>query len=93
MEPHKDLLSIFILAQPVGSRVIRQTKTVLWEPFLVRNLFMDVLNRTGQMSASPGTVNKPCPHKFFFLFLFSLSQEVDGTILELSNARMRQERP
>lgn len=67
MEPHKRLLSIFILAQPVGSRVIRQTKTVLWEPFLVRNLFMDVLNRTGQMSASPG-ISKLCPHFFFFFF-------------------------
>lgn len=69
MEPHKDLLSIFVLAQPVGSRIIRQTKTVLWESFLVRNLFMDVLNRTGQMSASPG-INKPCAH--------IVSQEVDG---------------
>lgn len=81
MEPHKDLLSIFILAQPVGSRIIRQTKTVLWEPFLVRNLFMDVLNRTGQMSASPG-INKPCAH------IVSLTGGRWAQILDLSNARM-----
>lgn len=68
VEPHQNLLSIFILAQPVGSRVIRQTKTVLWEPLLVRNLFVNVLNRTGHMSASPGIVKKPCPHIVFPLF-------------------------
>lgn len=54
MKPHKDLLSIFIFAQPVGSCIIiRQIETVRWEPFFVRNFCVDVLERTGQTSAGP----------------------------------------
>lgn len=54
MKPHKDLLSIFIFAQPVGFRIIiRQIETVRWEPFFVRNFCVDVLDRTGQTSAGP----------------------------------------
>lgn len=79
MEPHKDLFSIFILAQPVGSRIIRQTNTIEWEPFLVRNLFIDVLDRTGQMSASPG-IDK-------LSFTLFTGGRVD--LLDLLNARMR----
>lgn len=96
MKPHKDLLSIFIFAQPVGSRIIiiRQIETVRWEPFLVRNFCVDVLERTGQTSAGPLVSYKnhlPFPNQH--ISHEAISYLKSGDIPELENARMRHERP